>query len=116
MAVVSTRPAEAPSVASGSRLRSSWSLGMDGAVDGVPTQESKVGSVRCFCRSSKVESPVLPESVQALSAMDRPDLDSYNTMRGKYGRLRTEVKRLAESYAEFLAKRNDSPPPKRVRD
>lgn len=60
--------------------------------------------------------PTIPESVQALTAMDRPDLDSYNTMRGKYGRLRTEVKRLADGYAEFLAKRNGSPAPKRVRD
>lgn len=60
--------------------------------------------------------PTIPESVQALSAMDRPDLDSYDSIRGKYGRLRGEVKRLSESFAEFLAKRSNVPPPKRVRD
>ncbi len=60
--------------------------------------------------------PTIPESVQALSAMDRPDLDSYNTMRGKYGRLRGDVKRLAEGFANFMAKRNNNPSPRMIRD
>jgi len=60
--------------------------------------------------------PTIPESVQALAAMDRADLDSYDTLRGKYGRMRGDVKRLAESFAGFLAKRSNSPPPKMVRD
>jgi hypothetical protein len=37
-------------------------------------------------------------------------------MRGKYGRLRGDVKRLSEGFAEFLAKRSNVAPPKRVRD
>ena len=59
--------------------------------------------------------PNIPESVNALSAMDRLDLDSYSTLRGKYGRLRNDVKNLAESFAGFLAKRGNSAPPKMVR-
>lgn len=60
--------------------------------------------------------PTIPESVQALSAMDRPDLDSYDSMRGKYGRLRNDVKRLAEDFATFLAKRSSGENPKMIRD
>ncbi len=60
--------------------------------------------------------PTIPESVQALSAMDRADLDSYGSLRNKYGRLRGEVKRLSQSFAEFLAKRSNSPSPTMVRD
>lgn len=59
--------------------------------------------------------PTIPESVQALNAMDRADLDSYNTLRGKYGRLRNDVKNLAESFAEFLARRANNAKPKMVR-
>ncbi|MEM9938876.1 MAG: ParA family protein [Pseudomonadota bacterium] len=59
--------------------------------------------------------PTIPESVQALSAMDRADLDSYNSMRGKYGRLRNDVKRLAESFVNFIAKRNGTAIPEPVR-
>jgi len=59
--------------------------------------------------------PNIPESVNALSAMDRLDLDSYSTLRGKYGRLRNDVKNLAESFAGFLAKRGNNAPPKMVR-
>lgn len=59
--------------------------------------------------------PTMPESVQALMAMDRADLDSYNTMRGKYGNLRADVKRLAESFAGFLASRANAPAPVAVR-
>ena len=54
--------------------------------------------------------PTIPESVQALMAIERADLESYDTMRGKYGNLRGDVKRLAESFATFLAKRNGLPP------
>lgn len=60
--------------------------------------------------------PTIPESVQALSAMDRPDLDSYNSLRNKYGRLRGDVKRLAESFAHFLARNGDGSKPRMVRD
>jgi len=59
--------------------------------------------------------PNIPESVQALNAMDRYDLDSYSTLRGKYGRLRNDVKRLTGSFAEFLAKRVDAAPPMMIR-
>ncbi|MEO1303519.1 MAG: ParA family protein [Pseudomonadota bacterium] len=60
--------------------------------------------------------PNIPESVQALNAMDRMDLDSYSTLRGKYGRLRNDVKKLSEGFANFLAKRGGSAPPAMVRD
>ena len=60
--------------------------------------------------------PTIPESVQALNAMDRADLDSYDTLRGKYGRLRGDVKRLSESFVKFLASKSNGGPPKMVRD
>lgn len=60
--------------------------------------------------------PTIPESVQALNAMDRADLDSYDTLRGKYGRLRGDVKRLSESFVKFLAKKSNGAAPKMVRD
>lgn len=60
--------------------------------------------------------PTIPESVQALNAMDRADLDSYDTLRGKYGRLRGDVKRLSESFVKFLANKSNGAPPKMVRD
>lgn len=60
--------------------------------------------------------PTIPESVEALRAMDRAALDSYNTMRGKYGALRTDVKRLAESFANFLARRSNLPAPQAIRE
>ena len=59
--------------------------------------------------------PTIPESVQALMAMDRADLDSYNTMRGKYGNLRGDVRRLAESFAAFLS-RETGEKPQAIRD
>lgn len=60
--------------------------------------------------------PTIPESVQALIAMDRADLDSYNTMRGKYGNLRGDVRRLTESFVTFLANRASQPVPPAIRD
>ncbi|NQY39132.1 MAG: ParA family protein [Henriciella sp.] len=60
--------------------------------------------------------PTIPESVQALNAMDRADLDSYDTLRGKYGRLRGDVKRLSESFVKFLSSKSNGTPPKMVRD
>ena len=60
--------------------------------------------------------PTIPESVQALNAMDRADLDSYDSLRGKYGRLRGDVKRLSESFVKFLAKKSNGAAPKMVRD
>ena len=59
--------------------------------------------------------PTIPESVQALMAIERADLESYDTMRGKYGNLRGDVKRLAESFATFLAKRNGGDAPVSIR-
>lgn len=59
--------------------------------------------------------PTIPESVQALMAIERADLESYDTMRGKYGNLRGDVKRLAESFATFLSKRNGGDAPTSVR-
>ena len=47
--------------------------------------------------------------------MDRADLDSYNTMRGKYGNLRGDVRRLSESFAGFLAERTGGAVPELVR-
>ncbi|MEL6415624.1 MAG: ParA family protein [Pseudomonadota bacterium] len=60
--------------------------------------------------------PRIPESVQALNAMDRMDLDSYSTLRGKYGRLRNDVKKLSETFVNFLAHRSNNTPPAMVRD
>ena len=59
--------------------------------------------------------PTIPESVQALQAMDRADIDSYHTMRGKYGNLRGDVRRLSESFATFLAGRMGAEKPELVR-
>lgn len=59
--------------------------------------------------------PTIPESVQALMAIERADIESYDTMRGKYGSLRGDVKRLAESFAEFLATRGGTSMPETVR-
>jgi len=59
----------------------------------------------------RVFGPTIPESVQALTAIERADIESYDTMRGKYGNLRGDVKRLAESFAGFLAKRSGTPSP-----
>lgn len=60
--------------------------------------------------------PTIPESVQVLNAMERAAMDSYNTMRGKYGRLHGDVKRLSRSFAEFLSKQNANDLPKQVRN
>ncbi|MEL7108090.1 MAG: ParA family protein [Pseudomonadota bacterium] len=60
--------------------------------------------------------PTIPESVQALNAMDRADLDSYDTLRGKYGRLRGDVKRLSESFVQFLSSKTSGTAPKMVRN
>jgi chromosome partitioning protein len=49
--------------------------------------------------------PVIPESVHVLNAMDRAAPDSYNTFKGKYGGVRTDVRRLAERFTDFLGQR-----------
>lgn len=59
--------------------------------------------------------PTIPESVQALQAMDRADVDSYITMRAKYGGLRSSVKKLAQSFTEFLAQSQGVETPETVR-
>ncbi|MGB3625161.1 MAG: ParA family protein, partial [Henriciella sp.] len=59
--------------------------------------------------------PTIPESVQALQAMDRADVDSYITMRAKYGGLRSSVKKLAQSFTEFLAQSEGVESPETVR-
>ena len=60
--------------------------------------------------------PTIPESVQALSAMDRAALDSYTSMREKYGRLQGDVKRLAKSYVNFITQFSATTPPDPVRN
>ncbi len=60
--------------------------------------------------------PTIPESVQALQAMERAAPDSYNTMRGKYGSLRGDVRRLSEDFSAFLGKQLGVPAPPRSRD
>lgn len=61
--------------------------------------------------------PTIPESVEVLTAMDRPAPDSYNTFRGKYGRMKGDVRKLADEIVAFLEARFwDSGAPKRVRD
>lgn len=49
--------------------------------------------------------PTIPESVQILNAMERAAPDSYNTFKGKYGRMRGDVRRLGEQFIEFMAHR-----------
>lgn len=46
--------------------------------------------------------PTIPESVHVLNAMDRADLESYNTMRGKYSGSTGDVRRLAERFSDFM--------------
>ncbi|MEL7453094.1 MAG: ParA family protein [Pseudomonadota bacterium] len=60
--------------------------------------------------------PTIPESVQVLTAMDRPAADSYNTFRGKYGKIKGDVRRLADEFVEFLTARRWEMAPKKVRD
>ncbi|MEL6258684.1 MAG: AAA family ATPase, partial [Pseudomonadota bacterium] len=60
--------------------------------------------------------PTIPESVQILHAMERAAPDSYNTMRGKYAGVRPDVRRLAESFGEFLTDRMGAPLRPRIRD
>jgi cellulose biosynthesis protein BcsQ len=49
--------------------------------------------------------PIIPESVHVLNAMDRAAPDSYNTLRGKYGGVKGDVRRLAERFTDFLGQR-----------
>ncbi len=49
--------------------------------------------------------PTIPESIHVLNAMDRAAPDSYNTLRGKYGSVRGDVRRLAERFTDFLSQR-----------
>ena len=49
--------------------------------------------------------PSIPESVHVLHAMDRPEMDSYNTMRGKYAGVTKDVRRLAERFSDFMTQR-----------
>lgn len=59
--------------------------------------------------------PTIPESVQALTAMERASMDSYYTFKNRYGNLSRDVKRLAESFSEFVAARTGKPKPQQVR-
>lgn len=59
--------------------------------------------------------PTIPESVQALQAMERADVDSYNTLRGKYGGLKGSVKKLSQSFVEFIAVSDETEVPELVR-
>lgn len=49
--------------------------------------------------------PTIPESVHVLNAMDRAAPDSYNTFRGKYGGVASDVRRLAERFTDFMSQR-----------
>jgi chromosome partitioning protein len=49
--------------------------------------------------------PTIPESVHVLNAMDRAAPDSYDTFRGKYGGVKGDVRRLADRFTDFMAKR-----------
>lgn len=59
--------------------------------------------------------PTIPESVNVLTAMERASFDSYISFKSKYGNLVTDVKRLAEGYANFTAARSGTPAPSMIR-
>lgn len=50
--------------------------------------------------------PTIPESVHVLNAMDRAAPDSYDTFRGKYAGVTSDVRRLAERFTDFMAQRS----------
>lgn len=60
--------------------------------------------------------PTIPESVEILTAMDRPAPDSHDTFRGKYGRVKGDVRKLAEEFVDFLRTKRGVSMPARVRD
>ena len=60
--------------------------------------------------------PTIPESVDVLRAMERPAPDSYDTFRGKYGKMKNDVRRLAEEFVDFLKARRWEIAPEKVRD
>ncbi len=64
-----------------------------------------VSELREIYLSDRWFGPTIPESVQILNAMDRAAPDSYNTLRGKYGSIRGDVRRLAERFTDFLSQR-----------
>ena len=49
--------------------------------------------------------PTIPESVHVLNAMDRAAPDSYDTFRGKYAGVTSDVRRLAERFTDFMTQR-----------
>jgi chromosome partitioning protein len=53
--------------------------------------------------------PTIPESVHVLNAMDRAAPDSYNTFRGKYAGVTSDVRRLAERFTDFMSQRTGAP-------
>ena len=59
--------------------------------------------------------PTIPESVNVLTAMERANFDSYTSIRSKYGNLTGDVKRLAEYFAAFSAKRAGEAPKEMIR-
>lgn len=59
--------------------------------------------------------PTIPESVNVLNAMERSSFESYKSLKGKYGNLTADVKRLAESFASFTAARSGTSTPKMIR-
>jgi len=59
--------------------------------------------------------PTIPESVNVLTAMERANFDSYQSFKRKYSSLTNDVKRLAESYTEFVAMRSGEDKPKMIR-
>ena len=59
--------------------------------------------------------PTIPESVNVLNAMERSSFDSYRSFKGKYGNLTSDVKRLAQSYANFAAEISGENKPSLIR-
>lgn len=63
----------------------------------------------------RIFGPTIPESVNVLTGMERGDVDSYRTIRSKYGNLTSDIKRLAEHFAAFSAKRQGTDIPRQIR-
>lgn len=59
--------------------------------------------------------PTIPESINVLTGMERGNVDSYRTLRSKYGNLTPDIKRLAEHFARFTADRKGTDTPSMIR-
>lgn len=59
--------------------------------------------------------PTIPESMSVLTSMERGSIDSYRTLKSKYGSLTPDIKRLAEYFSTFAAARQGKEVPKMLR-